>query len=60
MLIEIKIKIGHDTMFNIHQANFKSAHLLDNMALVQFERNRCVFVACKSYFELKKLTLNVI
>ena len=35
MTIEIKTKIGHDIMFNIHQghqANFKSAHLLHKMA----------------------------
>ena len=32
MTIESKIKIGHDSMFNIHQANFKSAHLLYKMA----------------------------
>ena len=42
MLIESKIKIGHDNMFDIYQANFKSAHLLDKMALVQFQRNRSV------------------
>ena len=40
MLIESKIKIGPKSMFNIHQANFKSAHLLDKIALVQFQRNR--------------------
>ena len=44
MLIESKIKIGPDSMFNIHQANFKSAHLLDKIALVQFQRNRTVDV----------------
>ena len=43
MLIESKIKIGHDSMFNIHQTNFKSAHLLNKMALVQFQRNSTVF-----------------
>ena len=37
MLIESKIKIGHDSMFNIPQTNFKSAHLLNKMALVQFQ-----------------------
>ena len=42
MLIESKIKIGPDSMLNIHQANFKSAHLLDRIALVQFQRNRSV------------------
>ena len=39
MLIEIKIEIGHDSMFNVGQANFKSAHLLNKMALVQSQRN---------------------
>ena len=29
-------------MFNIHQANFKNAHLLNKMALVQFQRNEVV------------------
>ena len=42
MLIESKIKIGHGSMFNIHQANFKSAHLLNKMALIQFQSNRTV------------------
>ena len=42
MLIESKIKIGHDSMFNIRQARFKSAHLLNKMALVQSQRNRSV------------------
>ena len=42
MLIESKIKIGHDSMFNIPQTNFKSAHLLNKIALVQFQRNRTV------------------
>ena len=44
MLIESKIKIGHDSMFNIHQTNFKSAHLLNKMALVQFQRNSTAYV----------------
>ena len=30
-------------MFNIRQANFKSAHLLNKMALIQFQSNRTVF-----------------
>ena len=30
--IEMKIKIGHDSMFNVSQINFKSAHLLHEMA----------------------------
>ena len=38
MLIESKIKIGHDSMFDIHQTNFESAHLLNKMAHVQFQR----------------------
>ena len=29
-------------MFNICQANFKSAHLLNKMALIQFQSNRTV------------------
>ena len=44
MLIESKIKIGHDSMFNIRQANFKSARLLNKMALVQSQRNRTVYI----------------
>ena len=28
----MKIKIGHDSMFNVSQINFKSAHLLHEMA----------------------------
>ena len=42
MLIESEIKIRHDNMFDIPQANFKSAHLLNEMALVQSQRNRIV------------------
>ena len=42
MLIEIKIKIGHDSMFNIPQTNFKSAHLLNKIVLVQFQCSRTV------------------
>ena len=42
MLIESKIKIGHDSMFNICQANFKSANLLNRMAPVQFQCRRTV------------------
>ena len=42
MLIEIKIKIGHDIVFNINQITFKSTHLLDKMALVQFQWNTTV------------------
>ena len=42
MLIESKIKIGPDSIFDIHQANFKSAHLLNKIDLVQFQRNRTV------------------
>ena len=29
-------------MFNICQANFKSAHILNKMALIQFQSNRTV------------------
>ena len=58
MLIESKIKIGHDSMFNIHQTNFKSAHLLNKMALVQFQSNRTV--AILSLFTDKNLSLHVI
>ena len=42
MLIESKINIGQDSMFDIYQANFNSAHVLDKMAVVQSQRNRCV------------------
>ena len=42
MLIESKIEIRHDSMFNIPQANFKSAHLLNRMAPVQFQCSRTV------------------
>ena len=42
MLIESKIKIGHDSMFNICQTNFDTAHLINKMALVQFQRNSTV------------------
>ena len=42
MLIESKIKIGPDSMFNIHQANFKSAHLLDKMILLQSQSGKTV------------------
>ena len=38
MLIEIKLKIGHNSIFNISQANFKSSHLLNKIAHVQFQR----------------------
>ena len=31
-------------MFNIRQANFKSAHLLNKMALIQFQSNRTVIL----------------
>ena len=42
MLIENKIKIGHDNMFDIPQTNFKSAHLLNEMALVKSQSGRTV------------------
>ena len=42
MLIESKIEIRHDSMFNIPQANFKSFHLLNKMALVQSQSDRTV------------------
>ena len=44
MLIEIRIKIEHDndSMFNSHQDNYRIAHLLNKMALVQSQRNRIV------------------
>ena len=42
MLIEIKIKIGHDSMFNIPQTKFKSAYLLKKIAFVQFQCSRTV------------------
>ena len=43
MLIESKIQIKHYSMFDIPQANFKSAHLLNKMALVQFQCSRTVY-----------------
>ena len=52
MLIESKIEIRHDSMFNIPQANFKSAHLLNKMALVQSQSGRTVCtssVSCMNY-----------
>ena len=42
MLIESKIKIGYDSMFNVPHAYFKSAPLLNKMALVQFQCSRTV------------------
>ena len=42
MLIESKIKIGPDSMFSIHQANFKTSHLRNKIALIQFQRNSIV------------------
>ena len=44
MLIESKIEIRHNGMFNIHQANFKSAHLLKKMVLVQSQSGRTVAI----------------
>ena len=44
MLIESKVKVSHDSMFNIPQANFKSAHLLNKMALVQSQSGRTVIL----------------
>ena len=44
MLIESKIKIGYDSMFNVPQTYFKSAHLLNKMALVQFQCSRTVSI----------------
>ena len=46
MMIESKIKIGHDSIFNVFQASFKSAHLLDKMALVQSQRNMIIYFPC--------------
>ena len=38
MLMKSKIKIGPESMFNnIHQAIFKSAHLLNKFVFVQFK-----------------------
>ena len=42
MLIESKIKVGPDSMFDVHQANFKSTHLLNKIAFLQYQRNRTV------------------
>ena len=46
MMIESKIKIGHDSMFDINQATFKSTHLLNKITLVQFQRNSIV---CRAF-----------
>ena len=42
MLIESKIKNGYDSMFYVPQTYFKSAHLLNKMAIVQFQCSRTV------------------
>ena len=39
-------------MFNIRQANFKSAHLLNKMALIQFQSNRTVSIKRKYLKEM--------
>ena len=62
MLIESKIKIGQGIMFNIRQTNFKSAHLLNEMALVQFQRKstvigKCSVVAVRHTLDLTLLLL---
>ena len=44
MLIEIKLKIGHNSIFNISQANFKSSHLLNKIDLVQSQSGRTVLL----------------
>ena len=57
MLIESKIKIGYDSMFNVPQAYFKSAHLLNKMALVQFQCSRTVAAEvqkCGIYRQIKR------
>ena len=48
MLIENKIKIGHDSILKICQASFKSAHLPNKMALVQSQRNSSVHNSLES------------
>ena len=50
MLIEIKIKIGHNSIFNIPQANFKSAHLLHKMAKGFIFNPTTVRVNLKSFY----------
>ena len=45
MLIESKIEIRYDTMFNIPPTNFKSANLLNKMALVQSQSGRTVAIS---------------
>ena len=45
MLIESKIEIRYDSMLNFPQANFKSAHLLNKMALVQSQSGRTVAIS---------------
>ena len=45
-------------MFNIPQANFKSAHLLNKMALIQFQSNRTVIVYIKGCTNFHLITVN--
>ena len=52
MLIESQIKIGPNSTFSIHQTNFKSAHSLNKIALVQFQRNRTVLPKLNSNFKI--------
>ena len=56
MLIESKIKNGYDSMFYVPQTYFKSAHLLNKMALVQSQCSRTV-VVLKTV--IKNLTLQI-
>ena len=44
MLIESKIKNGHNGMFNFPEANVKIAHLHNKMALVQSQSGWTVII----------------
>ena len=47
-------------MLNIRQANFKSAHLLNKMALVKFQSGRTVhsLIHCMYFYYLQKFLDN--
>ena len=49
MLIENKIKIGYDSMFNVPQAYFKSAHLL---------KMRMPYLSMKSHYRQAQIYID--
>ena len=55
MLKESKSKIGYSSLFNVHQANFKSADLLHKMALGYIFIAGSVKVVCAYYFAARKI-----